>query len=91
MKNRALDWLYACLIVVGVQTAPVSAGEVVVAVATNFLLPAREISADFEAESGHSVILVAGATGKLAAQILAGAPCDVFRGAGQARPDLVVS
>ena len=34
------------------------AGEANVAVATNFLVPAREIVAAFEAESGHSITLV---------------------------------
>jgi len=75
----------------GVHPSSVSAGEVVVAVATNFLLPAREISATFEADTGHSVVLVAGATGKLATQILAGAPFEVFLAADQARPELLVS
>ncbi|MEM7636252.1 MAG: molybdate ABC transporter substrate-binding protein, partial [Pseudomonadota bacterium] len=39
---------------------------------------------------GHSVVLVAGATGKLATQILAGAPFDVFLAADQARPELLI-
>lgn len=91
MKRHALNWLAVCLILMGVHPSSVSAGEVVVAVATNFLLPAREISAAFEADTGHSVVLVAGATGKLAAQILAGAPFEVFLAADQARPELLVS
>ncbi len=91
MKKLALNWLSVGLILVGVLPSPVSAGEVVVAVATNFLLPAREISAAFETDTGHSVVLVAGATGKLAAQILAGAPFEVFLAADQARPELLVS
>ena len=91
MKSRALNWLSACLIAIGVHSVSARADEVVVAVATNFLLPAREISADFEAQSAHSVTLVAGATGKLAAQILAGAPFDVFLAADQARPRLLIS
>lgn len=91
MKKLVLNWLSACLIVMGVQPSPVNAGEVVVAVATNFLLPAREISAAFETDTGHSVVLVAGATGKLAAQILAGAPFEVLLAADQARPELLVS
>ncbi|NNJ76625.1 MAG: molybdate ABC transporter substrate-binding protein, partial [Anderseniella sp.] len=39
--------------------------------------------------TGHSVVLVAGATGKLATQILAGAPFDIFLAADQARPELL--
>lgn len=91
MKKLALNWLSVGLILVGVLPSPVSADEVVVAVATNFLLPAREISADFETDTGHSVVLVAGATGKLVAQILAGAPFEVFLAADQARPELLVA
>ena len=91
MKKLALTWLSVCLIAIGILPSPAVAGEVVVAVATNFLLPAREISADFETETGHSVVLVAGATGKLASQILAGAPFEVFLAADQARPQLLVS
>ena len=64
MKKLALTWLSVCLIAIGILPSPASAGEVVVAVATNFLLPAREISANFETETGHSVVLVAGATGR---------------------------
>lgn len=91
MKRHVHNWLAVCLILMGVQSSSASAGEVVVAVATNFLLPAREISAAFKADTGHSVVLVAGATGKLATQILAGAPYDVFLAADQARPELLVS
>jgi len=91
MKRRVQNWLAVCLILMGVQPSSASAGEVVVAVATNFLLPAREISAAFEADTGHAVVLVAGATGKLATQILAGAPFDIFLAADQARPELLVS
>ena len=78
------------MILMALPASLAKAGEVVVAVATNFLLPAREIAAEFEEDTGHSVILVAGATGKLATQILAGAPFDIFLAADQARPELLV-
>lgn len=91
MKKTALSWLFACAILAGAHSPEAIAGEVVVAVATNFLLPARKISAEFEADTGHSVVLVAGATGKLATQILAGAPFDVFLAADQARPELLIA
>ncbi|WP_108881190.1 molybdate ABC transporter substrate-binding protein [Anderseniella sp. Alg231-50] len=90
MKKIALNWLVAGMILMALSADSARAGEVVVAVATNFLLPARDISAVFEEDTGHSVVLVAGATGKLATQILAGAPFDVFLAADQARPRLLI-
>ena len=91
MKKLALGWLLTGMILMGLHPSSANAGEVVVAVATNFLLPARDISADFEADTGHSVVVVAGSTGKLATQILAGAPFDVFLAADQARTELLVA
>ena len=85
MKTRVRIWLIATLILLGLDTGRSQAGEIVVAVSTNFLLPARQISAAFEEETGNQVTLVGGATGKLATQILAGAPFDVFLAADQAR------
>ncbi len=90
MKKIACNWLVAGMVLLVLPMSLARADEVVVAVATNFLLPAREIAADFEQDTGHSVVLVAGATGKLATQILAGAPFDVFLAADQARPELLV-
>lgn len=64
----------------------VSAGEVTIAVAANFLTTAEEIGAAFEAKTGHEVTISHGATGLLYAQIEAGAPFDVFLAADQDRP-----
>jgi molybdate transport system substrate-binding protein len=90
MRFQKLTALFACMIILMLQPLAAKADEVIVAVATNFLLPAREISAQFEADSGHEVTLVAGATGKLATQILGGAPFDVFLAADRERPQLLV-
>lgn len=65
---------------------PAGAETVTVAVASNFLVTARDIEAVFEAETGHEVELVHGSTGKLFAQVRSGAPFDVFLSADQARP-----
>lgn len=73
-----------------IPAAPARAGEATVAVATNFLVPAREIVAAFEAETGHAITLVAGSSGKLAAQVLAGAPFDALLSADQARAGQLV-
>lgn len=63
------------------------AERVTVAVAANFLTAARDIALAFEAETGDDVTLVHGATGRLYAQIVAGAPYDVLLSADTARPE----
>lgn len=54
------------------------AEDLVVAVASNFLTTLQQLTPEFEMQSGHKVKLVSGSTGKLYAQITAGAPFDVF-------------
>ena len=60
-----------------------------VATASNFAEAAAEIAAAFEAGSDHRVTLSFGATGKIYAQIRAGAPYDVFLSADQRRPKML--
>ena len=57
-----------------------------VAVASNFSGAAKAIAARFQKRTGHRVILVFGATGKHYAQIINGAPIDVFLAADEHRP-----
>ena len=66
---------------------PALADRITVAVASNFLTTAQDISAAYSAQTGHEVALVHGSTGKLFAQIVAGAPYDVFLSADAARPE----
>lgn len=61
------------------------AGDVTVAVASNFLTTADEIADRFQAETGHQVHIINGSTGTLYAQIINGAPYDVFLSADQKR------
>ncbi len=61
-----------------ILAAPAFAEETSVAVAANFLNPLKEIAAGFEKETGNRVSIVSGSTGKLYAQIVNGAPYDVF-------------
>lgn len=68
--------------------APAAAETVRAAVASNFAPAAREIAARFEAETGHRVLLSFGATGQLYAQIVQGAPFEVFLAADAERPAL---
>jgi len=69
--------------------SPSRAGEVTVAVATNFLNPLKQLAAGFQKEKGHRVRIVSGSTGKLYAQIIHGAPFDVFLAADGERPRLL--
>lgn len=67
--------------------APLQAGErALVAVASNFTSTARSLQAAFEQQSQHALTLTFGSTGQLYAQILQGAPYDVFLAADQDRP-----
>lgn len=60
--------------------------EIRVAAASNFRDALEEISAEFEKQSTHDVVLIFGATGKHYAQVVHGAPFDVFFAADTARP-----
>jgi len=82
--------LIFALCVLVVTAAPAAAARITVAVASNFLTTAQDISAVFEAQSGHEVDLVHGSSGKLFAQISSGAPYDVFLSADRARPARLV-
>lgn len=66
------------------------AGEVTVAVASNFLATAEAVSEKFETATGHRVTLTHGSTGQIYAQIAAGAPFDIFLSADTRRPELLV-
>jgi len=57
-----------------------------VAVASNFKSALEKLKPIFENETGHVVQLSAGSSGKLFAQIQAGAPFDVFLSADQETP-----
>ncbi|MEZ5871115.1 MAG: molybdate ABC transporter substrate-binding protein [Nitratireductor sp.] len=65
------------------------AGQVRIAVASNFAAPITEIAKAFEAATGNKVTASSGSTGKIYAQILQAAPFDVFVSADQARPQLL--
>lgn len=62
------------------------AGEVSVAVASNFSAPMTRIARDFERDTGHKAVLAFGATGQFHAQILHGAPFEVLLAADDRAP-----
>ncbi|MEM9495146.1 MAG: molybdate ABC transporter substrate-binding protein [Pseudomonadota bacterium] len=57
-----------------------------VAVASNFKSAMDALETAFEEQSGHELVVTAGSTGKLYAQIVNGAPFDVLLAADEARP-----
>ncbi|MDJ0827863.1 MAG: molybdate ABC transporter substrate-binding protein [Rhodobacter sp.] len=83
--RRLTHGLFAGLAALSLGAAA-SAGQATVAVAANFLTTAERLAEAFAAETGHDVRLVHGSTGKLYAQITAGAPYDLFLSADTARP-----
>jgi molybdate transport system substrate-binding protein len=81
-----------CLIPLAILLCPLpaaSAGELTVAVASNFRAPAEELAELFTQATDHRVRLSVASTGKLYAQIVNGAPFDVFLAADTQRPRLL--
>lgn len=72
------------------MASPALAETVNVAVAANFAAVAEELAGIFEAGSAHRVVLSAGATGQLYAQISQAAPFDMFLAADMARPQRAI-
>ncbi len=80
--------LQRLLLLVITMTLPMvtMAGEVSVAVASNFTAPMKIIAQAFERDTGHKVILSFGATGQFYAQIKNGAPFAVLLAADDETP-----
>ncbi len=87
MKPKFLAW---CLLVIAtIIAAPAFAEQVLVAVATNFIPPFRDIAIEFETTTGHTLRVAAGSSGNFYSQIKNGAPFDLFLSADMARPKLL--
>jgi molybdate transport system substrate-binding protein len=69
---------------------PLKAATVNVAVASNFAATLRLLATAFNRESGHQLRISSASTGKLYAQIVQGAPYDVFLAADSDRPERLV-
>lgn len=78
-------WIVGWMLVLAVT--PAMAESVRVAVASNFLAPLEQIADAYSAQGGAALQISAGATGQHYAQIVNGAPYDVFLAADQARPE----
>lgn len=83
MKCKVTQMAICALVLV---VGRVEAGELIIAVASNFAPTLAKIDAQFEAQTPHKVTLVSGATGRLYAQISSGAPYDIFFSADTQTP-----
>ena len=90
MIISALRGRLAAVVVFGLLSLPVCAGEVRVAVAANFAGPMERIVPLFEKETGHTVKVSLGSSGKLYSQVKGGAPFDVLLAADEAIPKRLV-
>lgn len=82
MKNRFLFIL--CLVLFYVN--PASADTIRIAVASNALEAIKYLANEFSDRTGHKVMISSGSTGKLYAQIINGAPFDLFLAANSSEP-----
>lgn len=89
MIARALARFLA-LTLLAASTASFAAAELRVAVAANFLGTLQVLAEDYRAQSGVRLLISAGSSGALYAQIVNGAPFDVFLSADSARPAALV-
>lgn len=84
MMSRCLIFLLCSYFSSGVQGR-----EINVAVASNFYSTLLVLKQEFESSSEHTLIIMPGSTGKLYAQIINGAPFDIFMAADKKRPMLL--
>ena len=77
--------------VLALAAVATQADEVQVAVAANFTAPIQAIAADFEKDTGHTLIAAYGATGQFYTQIKNGAPFEVFLSADDTTPQKLES
>ena len=87
MKRMHFRPAVMVIVFAGLCSASLQAAEVQVAVAANFAVPLRKIAEDFSRHSGHTLRVSSGATGKLYAQIVNGAPFEVFLSADSTTPE----
>lgn len=89
--NINVKLIRVSLLIFGILLADKSQAEQThIAVATNFSLPMKAIVKAFEEESGHSIRLIFGSSGKLFSQINNNAPFDVFLSADTTKPNVLI-
>ena len=65
---------------------PLLGAQVHVAVASNFTVPVKQLIAEYQQLSSDKIVVSPGSSGKIYAQILRGAPFDIFLSADQQKP-----
>ncbi|MBL4711045.1 MAG: molybdate ABC transporter substrate-binding protein [Gammaproteobacteria bacterium] len=85
-----MNKLILCFVLLVLNSGGLSAAEITVAVASNFKYTLQKLAADFKIETGHDLIISSASSGKLFAQIVQGAPYDVFLSADENRVDLLI-
>lgn len=85
--SRAVAGVLAGVVAATVWPCAVAAGETLVAVAANYAAAARATAELFREQGGHQAVITTGSTGKLFAQIAAGAPFEVMLAADAATPE----
>ena len=94
MFNTKLKMINFLLISIGLSFTEIAADEIKVAVASNFYPAMKEIVLQYElkqpqSSENHNIVLISGSSGKHYAQILNGAPFDIFFSADKVRPILL--
>jgi molybdate transport system substrate-binding protein len=94
IASKLCDWRSACwlfLLIHVLWSAEVMAESLRVAVASNFAEPLGILAVEFQQQTGHSLEIIPGSSGKLFAQISQGAPFDVFLSADTEKPQALVT
>ena len=94
MFNAKFKMIIFLLISIGLSFTQIAADEIKVAVASNFYPAIKEVVLQYELKNyqsseNHKIILISGSSGKHYAQILNGAPFDIFFSADKVRPILL--
>lgn len=85
-RHHFLFFILTCLLSTGLRAEQIN-----IAVASNFALPMKKLSKDFEATTSYQLRVSYGSSGKLFAQIKHGAPYALFLSADQEKPRLIES
>jgi molybdate transport system substrate-binding protein len=94
MFNEKFKVFTFLLIFIGLNSTQAFADEVRVAVASNFYPAMKEIALQYEltkskTSENHKIVLISGSSGRHYAQIMNGAPFDLFFSADKVRPILL--
>jgi len=94
MFNAEFKVINYLLIFIGLSFTQIAADEIKVAVASNFYPAMKEIVLQYELKQSQSsaknnIVLISGSSGKHYAQIINGAPFDIFFSADKVRPALL--